>query len=291
VVGVLFDLQNYWLFVVFCAVIYLAISMYLQNNIGGKNRMRELQSQMRSIQLKLNEAAKSRNDKELDRLMGENMKLTWQLMGLQLKFAIAILIVFFAFSMVFSAVEPGRQDDISFQLYDDGLDQHCDASARDGVFSGCFEVPQNSPTGAQVVEVSLIGASNETLARSGTELFVEGGSPSDVWVQNVSQGGLVDFLLGKKSYHLNVTASSKNAMRGSKVAIHASAFPDVPQGAKFLASSNMGTFFYIDLPFTLPLLNIRRIIGSIGVLIFSAFVLSISYSLLKAVFGSLSKKF
>jgi|GEM_PF-863256 len=60
--------------------------------------------------------------------------------------------------------------------------------------------------------------------------------------------------------------------------------------AQLTASADSGTFFYIDLPFQLPLINIRRIIGSTGVLIFLAFLLSISYSLLKAIYDSLSKK-
>ena len=52
----------------------------------------------------------------------------------------------------------------------------------------------------------------------------------------------------------------------------------------------MGTFYYVDLPFTIPLINIRRIIGSYGVFLFAAFVISILYSIGKAVYSAVMKK-
>lgn len=276
--------------VVVFAVLYVAISTFLQANIGGKNALRNLQVEMRGVQAKMSEAAKKRNDKEVDRLMTENMALTSKLMVIQMQFAVVILIVFFGFAMMFSAIEPGGEDDAKFPLYDDGLAAHCDMAASDGAYSNCYAIPQNSTKGAQVMEVFLKSPSGEQLARSGAEIFVEGGSPSDVWVQNVSQGGILDSVMGKTAYRLNVSVGNATAVRGGTVAIRANSIPDAQQGAAFEAASNMGTFFYVDLPFTLPLLNIRRIIGSTGVLIFSAFVLSICYSLLKAIYDSAFKK-
>ena len=288
--NVFFDLQNYWMFVVFCAAIYVAISTFLQAKIGGKNSLRGLQAEMREIQVKMSDAAKKHNDKEVDRLMSENMALTSKLMVIQMQFAVVILFVFFGFAMLFSFVEPGHQDDAKFALYDDGLASHCDLVANDSIYSGCYTVPQNSSKGAQVIDVFLNSSTGDSLAHSGAAIYVEGGAPSDIWVQNVSQAGLLDMALGKTAYHLNVSVNDSNVARGGTVAVRANSIPAAPQGASFGASSNMGTFFYVDLPFTLPLLNIRRIIGSTGVLIFSAFVLSITYSLLKAIYDSAFKK-
>ena len=185
----LFDLQNYWIVVVLCAVLYVAISTFLQANIGGKNKLKELQVEMRQIQSKMSEAAKKRNEKEVDKLMGENMALTSKLMVVQMQFAVVILFVFFGFAMLFSAIEPGAQDDVKFALYDDGLAAHCDIAANDGIYSNCYTIPQNASRGAQVVDAYLRSPSGEQLARSGAEIFVEGGVPSDVWVQNISQSG------------------------------------------------------------------------------------------------------
>ena len=366
-----FDLQNYWIFVVLCAAVYVAISMFLQSNIGGKNSLRSLQLEMRQVQVKLSDAAKKKNDKEMDRLMNENMNITSKLMVVQMQFAVIILAVFFGFGMVFQFVEPGMQDDNRFPMFDDGLAAHCDAVANDGTYSGCYAIPVGANKGAWVIDVSLKSQSNESLSRAGTAIYVEGGSPSDVWVQNVTQGGLLDMALGKPSYHLDVTANqsgsysrgqsaqvtarvqapifsspissgaqqtvldAKNGLFDKKISLeNATAleeflldgsrteaeFPSTSgknysfskdigngqlfsssqlrvyetrmalPGAQLEASSDMGTFFHVDLPFTLPLLNIRRIIGSSGVLIFSAFLLSIIYSLSKAIYDSAFKK-
>jgi hypothetical protein len=65
--------------------------------------------------------------------------------------------------------------------------------------------------------------------------------------------------------------------------------PTLPSNAALEAVSDSGTFFYIDLPFTIPLLNIRRIIGSYGVFIFTAFVVSIAFAIGKSVYSSVKK--
>ena len=289
-INLLFDLQNYWIFIVLCSAVYVAISMFLQANIGGKNALRGLQMEMRQIQAKMSEAAKNRNDKEVDRLMGENMKLTSKLMVVQMQFAVIILVVFFGFAMVFAAIEPGHEDDAKFQLFDDGLAAHCDLAANDSVYSGCFAVPQNATEGGWMVDVFLKSQAGDQLARSGAAIYVDKGTPQDVWVQNMSQSGILDSALGKTAYHINVSVDKENVTRGSTVAVRATSTPAVPAGAIIEAQSNMGTFFYVDLPFPLPLLNIRRIIGSTGVLVFTAFLMSISYSILKAIYDSAFKK-
>ena len=71
--------------------------------------------------------------------------------------------------------------------------------------------------------------------------------------------------------------------------VFAQPHPAMPSDAKLEVSINQGTFFYYDLPATIPLINIRRIIGSYGFFLFLAFVLSIVYSIGKTIFA-LKKK-
>ena len=78
--------------------------------------------------------------------------------------------------------------------------------------------------------------------------------------------------------------------RGQTVALHATVSPKPPNDARLEGALNMGTFYYVDLPFTIPLINIRRIIGSYGVFLFAAFVISILYSIGKAVYSAATKK-
>jgi hypothetical protein len=64
---------------------------------------------------------------------------------------------------------------------------------------------------------------------------------------------------------------------------------NLPNGAHLGAASNSGTVFHYDAPITIPLINIRRITGSYGVFIFLAFVISISYTLVKAAYSKVKK--
>jgi len=287
---VLFDLANYWAFVALLAVIYIAITTTVQANIGGKNRLKTLQEEMKAVQLELMEAGKKNDAAASDAVMKRYWGMTGELMMIQFKMLGVLLIVLFAFMAVFPHFEPGMEDDMRGALFDDGLAAHCDIAAGDGVYSGCFAVPANASTGAWVADVYLYSAGNETLAKNGTPLYVEGGAPEDIWVQSISQSGFIDGLLGKTAYHINATTDAQNVTRGQAVALYATVSPAPQKGARLEGSLDMGTFYHADLPFTIPLINIRRIIGSYGVFLFAAFVISILYSIGKAAYTAATKK-
>ena len=286
----LFDLETYWIFIALLATVYVALTTTIQTNIGGKNRLKTLQEEMKAVQLQLMEASKSKDPKESDAIMKKYWDLTGELMKIQFKMLFVLLIILFVFMAIFPHFEPGAEDDLRAQLYDDGLAAHCDAVAGDGVFSNCFALPAGASKGAWVADVSLYSAGNESLAKNGTPLYVEGGVPEDIWVQPVSQSGFIDGLLGKTAYHINASTDAQNVTRGQSVALFATVSPTPPSGARLEAAINMGTFYYVDLPFTIPLINIRRIIGSYGVFLFAAFVISILYSIGKAAYSAVNKK-
>ena len=287
---VLFDLANYWVFIALLAAVYVAISTTVQANIGGKNRLKTIQEEMKEVQLQLMEASKGKDPAESDAVMKKYWALTGELMKVQFQMLAVLLVILFVFMSIFPHFEPGMEDDMHGVLYDDGLAAHCDLAAGDGVYSGCFAVPANATPGAWVADVYLHSSSNETLARNGTALYVEKGEPSDIWVQASSQSGFLDGILGKTAYHINASASSQNVTRGQAVALHATVSPAMASGDSLEGLLNMGTFYYVDLPFTIPLINIRRIIGSYGVFLLAAFVISIIYSIGRAVFAAVSKK-
>ncbi|MFA6214422.1 MAG: hypothetical protein WC717_04055 [Candidatus Micrarchaeia archaeon] len=285
-----FDLSNYWIFIALLAMVYVAISTAVQGRIGGKNSLKKIQEEMKAVQLQLMEAGKRKDAAETDAVMQKYWGLTGDLMKAQFQMLAVLLVVLFAFMAVFPHFEPGGEDDIRGRLFDDGLAEHCDAAASDGVYSGCFAIPAGAATGAWVADVYLYSSGNETLAKNGTILYVEGGKPDDVWVQPVSQSGFVDGLLGKKAYHVSPSADAKNVTRGGRVALSATASPAPPEGFRLEGSLDAGTFYFVDLPFTIPLINIRRIIGSYGVFLFAAFVISILYSIGKASYAAANKK-
>jgi len=287
---VYFDLANYWIFIALLATVYVALTTTIQSNIGGKNRLKTLQEEMKNVQLQLMEASKSKDPKESDVIMKKYWDLTGELMKAQFQMLGVLLVILFVFMAIFPHFEPGMEDDMRGVLFDDGLAAHCDSLAGDGVYSGCFAIPASANTGAWVADVYLYSARNESLARNGTALYVEKGVPEDIWIQPVSQSGFLDGLLGKTAYHINATTDRQNVTRGQTVALHAAVSPSPPKEARLEAALDMGTFYYVDLPFTIPLINIRRIIGSYGVFLFAAFVISILYSIGKAAYSAATKK-
>jgi hypothetical protein len=286
---VLFDLANYWIFILLCAVVYVALTMKIQGSVGGKNRLRTIQEEMKTVQLALIEAGKRKDSAESDNIMKKYWSLTGELMKIQFQLLAVLLVVLFAFMAIFPHFEPGGEDDIRAQMFDDGASSHCDAVLGDGIYSGCFAIPANARTGAWTADYYILSDGNETLARNASALFVEGGALEDVWLQSSSQNGIIDSAMGKKTYHINAS-QAQNVTRGQQVALFASPMPALPQGARLEGVLNAGTQYYIDLPFAIPLINIRRIIGSYGVFLFAAFVVSIAYSMGKAVYSGVMKK-
>ncbi len=287
----LFDLANYWIFIVLCAIAYVSVTMTVQARVGGKNRMKTLQEEMKDVQLKLMEATKRKDTVESDLIMKKYWDLTGELMKMQFKMFGLLIVILFSFMAIFPYFEPGGMDDIRAQLFDDGLAAHCDFAAGDGIYSGCFAIPADAAKGAWVADVYLLSDTNETLARNATALYVEGGVPEDIWPQVSSQSGIIDGLLGKTAYHVSPNASVQNATLGQQLEIYATVSPEkLPQGARLEGALNLGTFYYVDLPFTIPLINIHRIIGSYGVFLFAAFGISIVYSIGKAIYAKATKK-
>jgi len=115
--------------------------------------------------------------------------------------------------------------------------------------------------------------------------------------------------MGKAAYHLNISTGKQNYAAGQTVPITATVSPPIQavnavllapgegagaakplQGPRLEGVVNMGTAFYVDLPFPLPLINISRISGSYGVFIFFAFVIGIALSIGKSLVGAVLKK-
>lgn len=290
----LFDLSNYWIFLLFLSAVYVAASTFIQMNVGGKGRFKGIQEEMKALQKRMMEASRQKDNKGMDELFSQNWKLTMEMMKLQFIMLGGLLVVLVALMAFFPLVEPGIEDDVRMPLFDDGLAAHCDIAAGDGTFSNCYAIPQGAQKGAWVVDAHLYSPSNESLAKNATAIYVEGGQPSDIWLQPQAQGGILDGLMGKVPHTLSVATDRQNYSLGETVAIRSSYSPQSPsagaQGERLEAAINSGTFFHVDLPFALPLINISRIIGSYGVFLLFAFFISIAYSIGKAVYSAISKK-
>lgn len=285
-----FSLDNYWAFILIVAVLYYIVSNFVQNNVGGKGRLAKLKQEMKETQLKLIEAGKQKDSSQSELIMSEYWKQTGELMTLQFKMLGVLLVLLIGLMWIFPYFEPGMEDDIKAALYDDGLEEHCDYAPNDGIYSNCFAIGKEAKAGAWTAHAILSKANNEIVAKNGTEIYVEGGVPEDVWVQTITRGGIIDKIVGNKEYHLNVTAEPKRAMRGQTVALRAKPDAKLEPGMHIEAVLDSGTFYYLDLPFAIPLINIRRIIGSYGVFIFAVFLISIAYNMTKAIYAKAKAK-
>jgi len=284
-----FGFQEYFAFIISLAAIYVVIFNFAQGKIGGARNIRALQAEMREVQKKMTESAKGKDEKALNEAIEQNWKMTMEIMALQMKLMAVVFGIFIPLSLFFPLVEPGTTDDIRIVMMDDGLAAHCDSLASDGVFSACLPIPANATEGAWVVDAYLISAQNETLSRNATALFCNGGSPDDVWLQSSSQGGILDSIMGKKQYLINITTGANACEPGAAIELYSQA-SGMPQGARMEAVANSGSFLYLDLPFAIPLINIRRIIGSYGIFIFLVFVVSMAYGLAKSAYLEIKKR-
>jgi hypothetical protein len=244
--------------------------------------------ELKQLHKDLAEATKNKNEKLVNSLIDKNWKLTSELLKLQFKLTSILIVIFLLFISVFSFFEPGKSDDIALSLFDDGDEKHCDKNQSDGIFSNCFVIPSDAKRGAWIVDVYLYSENNETISRGSAPIFVEEGKIGDVWLQNFSKNGFLDSLFGKTAYYVFVSTGKQNYSVNEKVPIEASIFPKNFSG-KAEAVINRGTFFYLDLPFQIPLLNISRISGSQGVFIFFIFISGFIFSLLSYIYEK-SKK-
>jgi len=285
-----FSVEQYLAFLAVLAALYIAVLNFAQGKIGGARNIRAIQAEMRALQMRMNEAAKKRDSAALDAAVSDNMKLTMEMMVVQFKIMAVILALLIPLSFVFPFIEPQMHDDTTHILFDDGLAPHCDTLAGDGTHSSCMAMPANAQKGAWVIDFHLKSSANETVFRNATALYVEGGAPGDIWLQPPQQGGILDIVTGKKPMLMQVSVSKENATLGEELALYATPPHRLSEGERIVAVSNSGTFLYLDLPTTIPLLNIRRIIGSYGIFIFLAFVESILYAIAKSAYGAIRKR-
>jgi len=285
-----FGFQEYFVVLLLLAAIYVVFFNFAQGKVGGARNIKALQVEMREIQKKMSDAAKSKDEKALNEAINQNWKLTMEILVIQVKLMAIIFGILIPLSWCFPYVEPGTADDIHLIMADNGLASHCDALEGDGIHSACVPIPQNATFGAWTIDIFLKSVKNETLARNATALFCNGGTHEDVWLQSSAVSNIFDSISGKAQYGLNISNVTEKCAPGSTLQLSVKPTPKIPPGAYVEATANSGTFLYLDLPFAIPLINIRRIIGSYGIFIFLVFMFSMTYGLGKSAYLELKKR-
>jgi len=265
----MFDNTTFALFILGVAVVYAVLSQVLQRKIGNFKRVKEIQDTFKSINDDLNAATKA-NDKakveEVLKRQADSTSMITEMMVLQFKPLILILVVFFATTWALGQLEPYRSDDMTIKLFDNGNTSNCDMKSGDGIYSACFTLAPPMQKGAWVIYADAI-KDGKPVGSNGTILYYAEGKKSDVYVPP-AKGEMLALSVDKPLYSENETA-------------RITAVPSGNPGADYVdAKLDMGTEFYVDLPFAVPLIfmELKRVVGGQSFFVLSVFVISLVIS-------------
>ncbi len=221
------------------AIVYAGTAKFIQNKLIDRSKIKAIQEESKRLNEDMKKA-KERNDKAaIDKIMKKQMEFLPKMntmMFAQFKPMIFVLAIFFAFTWMIGQIDPTVSDDIKIQLLDDG--HGCDDVAEDGVYSGCLE-PENSGKWIANVRAYRNGAEvghNSTFFAYAKEI-------DDSYLENPVGESII------------VNTDKKNYDSGETVRIYASA-NDV---SMVEARLDNATAFRVDLPLTIPILNVSRI--------------------------------
>lgn len=238
----------YFYFVTAIAVVYAVSVRIIQNKLMDKNLMKETQEKSRQINELHKEAAKHNDKRKMDEISKMNEELMPRMNAMlfgQMKMMVVVLAVFFAFTWVSAQFDPAPHDDFSITLANDSEN-----------YSGSF-VLENATPGLWYATVNAYKG-NDQISMNQTVFFVGAKKDEVIWTH--ATGAEMQASVEKDAYS-----------NGETVKIFAN-----PRGAtNVTATLNSGTRFYVDLPVTIPLINLRRIYDSQSWFIFSAVIIGL----------------
>jgi hypothetical protein len=262
------DFLYFTIAVTIIALVYSFIVRELQYRIGNQKQMEVFQKKSNALAKEMDEASKAKNDKKVDELMKQQGDLMKEMSGLmlgQFKVTGVILVVFFAVTWLVGFIDPTVKDDIHVMLLDNG--KECDRIAGDGTFSACL-APTGKEYGAWVVHAEAWAGDSKI------------GDNSTYFLYNSDDER--HFLKPPTGQPVSVSVSPHRVDEGGQAAIYASS----PNAQSMKATIDAGTHFYVDLPFTIPILNVSRINEAYWWFIFVAIISGIVISM---VMGQLKK--
>lgn len=237
------DLQLYIWLVAFAALLYAGTTRFLQRKLVNKKEMEDIQKESKQLSKEYKEAMQRKDQAEIDRVMKKQMELLPRMnkaMLGQFKPMLIILVFFFAFTFAINSIDPTKQDDIIIEMNDNGME--CDGTAGDGIYSACYEISGEN-YGKWTYTAKAYNGMNEVGLNN--TYFFYGHEDSDRYVE-LGKGAQVSLSTDKELYQ-----------PGDTVHLYASVPPET--ATRMTATLDNGTWFYVDLPFTLPLFNVQRI--------------------------------
>lgn len=259
------DGTYFFYFIIALATAYTISVRIIQSKIMDKNLMKEVQEKSKNINAMYAQAIKINDTRKMDEIAKMNSelmpKMNAMIMG-QMKMMVIVIAVFFLFIFISDYFDPYPKDDFSINLTKNGDSEN--QTSNYSSYSGSF-VLSNASDGFWYITAKAY--SNETeIASNQTVFFVGPKTEQFIWLQN------------KNEIPITVHTDNNTYRNGDTVQLNIQA----PKNAqRVVAILDNGTRLYIDLPFTIPLINLRRVYDSYGLFIFLAVITSLIISLVE----------
>jgi hypothetical protein len=235
----------------------------VQNKLIDKTEMEAIQKESKELSKEYEKAQKAKDKKAMDEILQRQMeflpRMNKAMMG-QFKPMFVILAIFALCSGLIGQLDPTIKDDIRLNLSDDG--KGCDRIAGDGTFSGCYQLGNSTDFGKWTILAKMYEGSAE-LGKNETYFLY---NATDVLIDKYVEAGLgegLDISAGKESYmpgeNVSIYATPHNMTRGGSFLFIPTSAPRETQVSRVEATLSNGTYFRVDLPVSIPLVNINRI--------------------------------
>ncbi len=224
------------------AVVYAFIARFIQSKLVDRSEMEAIQADSKRLSKEFEEAKKSGDKKKMDEVMKKQMEFLPRMnkmMFSQFKPMLVILVFFFAFTWGVSQLNPFVKDDITIPMADDGTG--CDATAGDGTYSACYSIGGTN-NGKWVFSARIFDGDNE-LGSNSTYFLYNADETSDTFIE------------APKGEPLAVSTDKASYYEGDTVELYAKS----GKAGRVEATLDNGTSFHVDLPLSIPLINVKRI--------------------------------
>ena len=241
--------ENFFYLVTFIALIYAIVLKAVQGKVMDKTLMNDVQAQSKRINELYKEASKSNSKSKLDEVakMNEELmpKMNQMLFG-QMKAMAVILAIFFAFSWMVGSIDPTIKNDLHINMTGEGAN-----------FTASYNLSESEIPSFWYATVKMYKENNE-IGSNQTVFFVGQKTEQILWP--VAKGPAIPVRSDKESY-----------LPGQAIKVSA----ESAQADRAVLVLDRGDRFYVDLPITIPLINLRRIYDSQSWFVFAAFIISL----------------
>ncbi len=254
--------ENYEILLAVLAVIYSGVARFIQLKLINKAEMDAVQAESKRLNEEYKAAEKAHDKAKSERLMKEQMELFPRMNKVllsQFKPMIVILVVFFFVNWAITAYDPAKLDDVTLMAHLNG--------SGNGTYTAYYML--NSTTYGKWVASATAYDAGADIADNSTYFLYNVDNTTDT------------FLLAPKGQPMAVSTDKQTYYPGDTLEVMVTP----PPGATGVnVTLNMGTSFYVDLPFTIPLVNVQRLHEPYWWFIFVALIggmiISIAYSMM-----------